>query len=80
MLKGTHEFKCTQNYVRAFQEFRQQVIVTPILTLLVGSKDYSILPKASEDRLECVVPQGNNAAAYIFLQFKFMKEITRPLI
>jgi len=56
MLNDTHEFKCTEKCATAFEEFKQQVIFTTILTLLVESKDYTIFANAPKDRLGCVLP------------------------
>jgi len=55
MSKDTHKFQCTEKCARAYQEFRQQVIVTPILAMPVRSKDYTIWANASKDRLGCVL-------------------------
>jgi len=68
--------KCT----RVFQQFRQQVTITPFLTLSEGSKGHTISANALEDRVGCVSPEEHNVIAYVYLHLKLMIEITRPVI
>jgi len=49
MLKDTHEFQCVEKCARAFQELRQQVIATQIVTLSVENKDYTMLTNVSDE-------------------------------
>jgi len=59
-IRNPNDLKCTKKCTKAFQELRQRLTVAPVLTLLVGSKDYAILTHASKDGLGCVLTQGNN--------------------
>ena len=60
MRRGKLRSKCTKTCARAFLEFRHQVITTPILSLLVESKDHPTLANTSENRLGCGLSQGHN--------------------
>jgi len=62
MWKGISRVYGNQNV-----EFKPQVMITLILAQPVGSKHYTTLANASENRLGYVLPQGYNIVAYVLL-------------
>jgi len=64
LTKKTTMFEWTEKYERAFQELRQRLTTTPILTLPVQGKEYTINSNASKNGLSYVLMQEDKVVPY----------------
>jgi len=64
LLKKVNKFEWTEKYERVFQELRQHLTTSLILTLLVEGKKHTISNYASKNGLRCVLIQENKVLAY----------------
>jgi len=55
LLKKTTKFEWIEKFEKAFQELRHHLTTTPILSLQVESKEYTIYSDASKNGLGCVL-------------------------
>jgi len=53
LLKKTTKFEWTEKCERVFQELRQHLTTTSILTLLIEAKEYIVYSDASKNGLGC---------------------------
>ena len=65
-VKFEWEEQCEHN----FQELKNRLITTPILTLSTTRVGYIVFNDASRQSLECVLMQGSRVIAYAFRQLK----------
>jgi len=70
LLKEANKFEWTEKYEKAFQELRQRPTTTPILTLPMEGKEYTIYSGASKSRVGCVLMQEDKVLAYASQQLK----------
>ena len=64
LLKKVNKFEWTEKHERAFQELRHRLTTTPILTLPMEGKEYTIYSDASKNRLGCVLMQEDKVVPY----------------
>ena len=80
LLKKTIEFEWTDKCQKAFQELRHRLTVTPILTFLMESKEYTVYSYASKNVLGCVLMQEDKVIAYPSRQLNLRRKITLLMI
>jgi len=64
LLKKAIKFKWTEKCERTFQELRQRLTATPILTLQEESKKYTIYNDSSKNGLGCVLMLEDKVVTY----------------
>ena len=79
LLKKTTMFECVEKCERVFQELRQYLTITPILTLPVEGKEYIVYNNALKNRLGCVLMQEDIVVAYTTRNSSLVRKTTLPM-
>jgi hypothetical protein len=61
-------FEWTKDFEHSFQELKQKLVTSQILTLPLGSKDFVIYNDASHKGSRCVLMQHGKVIAYALRQ------------
>jgi len=70
LLCKDHKFEWTVDCEESFQELKQQLVTTPILTIPEGNEGYVVYSDASQQGLGCVLMQHGRVVAYASRQLK----------
>jgi len=70
LLRKDHQFEWTNECEASFQELKQRLVTTPILTLPKGDEGYAVYSDASRKGLGCVLMQHGRVIAYASRQLK----------
>jgi len=70
LLKKAIKFKWTEKCKHAFEELRQRLTTTPVSTMPIEGKEYTIYSDALKNGLGCVLIQDDKAIAYASRQLK----------
>ena len=70
LLKKAIKFEWTEKCKHAFEELRQRLTTTPVSTMPIEGKEYTIYSDALKNGLGCVLIQDDKAIAYASRQLK----------
>jgi len=70
LLRKDHQFEWSPECEASFQELKQRLVSTPILTVSEGNAGYVVYSDASRQGLGCVLMQNGKVVAYASRQLK----------